>query len=87
MYRHICTSSGSEDFGLPYSPREREARKKQERERDARLAEEEEEEEGRDSLVVLSTDSDEDPGASTRSAGSQIVETPTANTGTTRSSS
>ena len=84
-YQWICTSSGSEDFGLPYSPRERAARKKKEEEEVARLAEEEEEEESRDSEKEPA-DSEEDPGTSTRARDSQTTEGSTSRTGTTRSS-
>jgi hypothetical protein len=76
---------GSEDFGLPYSPRERAARNKKEEEEAARLAEEEEEEEGRDSEKEPA-DSEGDPGTSTRARDSQTIEGSTSRTGTTRSS-
>ena len=85
-YQWICTSSGSEDFGLPYSPGEGAARKKQKEEEEAaRLAEEEEEEEGRDSEKEQA-DSERDPGTSTRARDSQTTEGSTSRTGTTRSS-
>ena len=51
----ICTSSGSEDFGMPYDPRERVKRKKLEREAAAKRDAEESEEE-RTVLEVSTSD-------------------------------